>query len=316
MNSLDRSAAERTQLLFMSVVTICSLLTLVYFGMWLLQLPSAFASPGKPVAPAGRYRRRAARHLHVTSSIAEGTASVAESLERAIQSGRDAASAGAAEALQFAVFDVTLPYPLPAVMHALRNKYRPPDDPLNPSIKEAELLSERKADRQGIASAFSHVPQACTLLGATMRDDCEHEEATLLVRKIRSGVARWVPSMLRWMLPTDSIRIMETTLYLAEQQVLYSTLVNIDLVSLGSFQDQALYTPCADKPEHTRYRSWLMVKSDSSLGSRAMSFFADPRGEPPKADAIFASHVKVLLARLQETGSRSIAYDTEGPGSS
>lgn len=268
------------------------------------RLPAACVVQGKPVYLRDRAaRRRSTPKGRPRSPTTADSTSVATLLETAILSARAAASANSAEALQFSVYETVLPYSVPAVMQALRLKYRPPNDPLNPSIKEARVLADVKATADNVSSAFSHVPQVCAVLKAVLNEHDPQHEAALLTRQIRSGVARWVPSVLRWMLPADSIGILETTAYLPEHLVLYSTLANIELVTLGSFQDQALYTPCENQPGHTRYRSWLVVKSQSSLGNRAMSLFADPRGEPPKADAIFASHVKVLLARLEEAAS-------------
>lgn len=90
-------------------------------------------------------------------------------------------------ACHFAPMSATLEWTFEQVLEAQRQKLRPPNDPLNPSIMRVTLVSE----------------------GERVDSDVRIRER---VREIDSSIIEWVPSMLRGMLPAraaDGIKLRE-----------------------------------------------------------------------------------------------------------
>lgn len=213
-----------------------------------------------------------------------------------------------AEVVHFRGHETVFPYPLEAVISAQAHKYRLPNDPLNPVVRAVSVTAEAIATdspaqfQDATTMALAQMPQLASYIrGYVLTPGCVDERATLRVREIVSGVAEWVPSMLRWLLPADSVTVRETCVVMPGSRAMLVTLVNVDFRDMGGFQDQALYMPHPHNLGWTLYRSWLDIESTSYLGNKVVGYFkGNDEAAGPDPTPIFASHVRCMNARLAE----------------
>lgn len=138
----------------------------------------------------------------------------------------------------FAPHQLVFPYPFEQVLHALKNKFKLPNDPLNPTVQEVRLISEDTIDSDGseglvlvAVGAASAQPGSnagtgaaadpvstpaaspASMVSAVTTASSTHAATTVSVkffgcpagepitvrrREIVSSIKEWIPSLMRW----------------------------------------------------------------------------------------------------------------------
>ena len=188
--------------------------------------------------------------------------------------------------VNFAPYELVLPYPFEIVVHALKNKFQLPNDPLNPTIREVRVIKEDNVQTDHTTN-YSYVPDGSLI--------------TLRKRDIIVGLKEWIPSMLRWVITVDSLIIEEDSQLFHTQRMFRCTVRNRDLQNIGRLQDQALYRASEINPDWTIYTSFLDIEGVNSIGSRLVNLYVPKPGKPvATSEELVAAHVKILNARLWE----------------
>jgi hypothetical protein len=265
--------------------------------------------PGRPQrrSAAVRSPRPVSRRLQLGEDLAS-------LLSSAVQASRLRVSKPGEEVLLFAPFEVTFPRDIRAVAAALDTRFAPEHLHFSSSVQGTTGVSRVEGHAtdggvgKAVAAALAHVPAVAAALGAALKGGAGLT-CTLLERDIRSGIASWVPSVLRWMLPFDHVVLRETIVTLlrttgenGRPELVYSTLTS-SMGGMGSVLDQGLYVAHPDGGPGTHYCCVLDIRSASAVGGRVLSFFRKGLGAPSAAD-ILARHVETMNDVLGAVGGQ------------
>lgn len=188
--------------------------------------------------------------------------------------------------VNFAPYELVIPYPFEVVVHALKNKFQLPNDPLNPTIREVRLIQENTVQTDHTTN-YSYVPDGSLI--------------TVRKREIIAGIKEWIPTMLRWAISIDSLIIEEEAQLFHTQRMFRVTIRNRDLQNIGRLQDQALYRVSESNPDWTIYTSYMDFEGINSIGSRLVNLYVPKPGQPvATSENLVAAHVKILNSRLWE----------------
>lgn len=206
-------------------------------------------------------------------------------------------------AVQFTRFKYIFPYTFEQVSDALSQKYKPPKDPLNPSIVALRVTRD-EALPPAAAPAHAEVLAAVGGDVAAAVAGCADGGARVRVREIESALGPWVPAWtMRLAGLPSSLTLLETTTAWPAQRAIRLQLINRELQSHGILQEGSVYYACPDGTPHCVYECCLDLKAVSTMTRTLLNTLMASKGSGPgarKADDLLKAHLDHMRARLKE----------------
>jgi hypothetical protein len=219
---------------------------------------------------------------------------------------------GGGPAICFSPERHVLAHPFEAVLAALKNKFRPPRDPLNPSIREVKLLSEATSEGAA-ADARGGLPAGAEAgldadagdggdgdarpLGAAAGDPVSFMQRDLVIGMKEAGL----PAAITWYM--KDVVILETTLAAHAQRCALVTLRTRDAPGgLGRLLDQGLYFADPADAARTVFVQVMDIQATSVLAAGLVNGLKPAAGQPAKGPpaALAGPHLAALEGRLRE----------------
>jgi len=260
---------------------------------------AAAEAPRRAPAAAGAGAVAGAEPAYVTAALRAMT-------RRRLRDGYD----GGGPAICFSPERHALAHPFEAVLAALKAKFRPPGDPLNPSIREVRLLSEATSEDAG-ADARAELPEGAEAgldvdagagagarpLGAAAGDPVSFMQRDLVIGMKEAGL----PAAITWYM--KDVVILETTLAAHAQRCALVTLRTRDAPgALGRLLDQCLYFADPADAARTLFVQVMDIQATSVLAAGLVNGLKPAAGQPAKGPpaALAGPHLAAVEGRLRE----------------
>jgi hypothetical protein len=243
----------------------------------------------------------------VSGSASEGPAATAQPSPLVTRLIKELENARLQNASRFDRFRYEFPYPFESVISTLQQKYRPPQDPLNPSIVAVRTVKEDTVGANASGNAGDGV--LAEAVGEDRAVLAQAGAATHRVREIVATVAQWVPSWaLRW-IGIEALTLVETTLTFHSARAMRLTLINRELQDHGILREGSVYYADPANPRcNTVYECCLDLQANGRIARTMLSTLLSAQGDKgARADELLKTHIEHMNTRLRELYGAPVA---------